>query len=723
MSLCTFRRIVPAALLALFALPAVGCAASEGGDDDAAKTEQGLSQIAPPPVAIPIAIPETGSVDQNGMMAFVVGKGEAFPLVFHAAKKAVKKIKTGFSIDGDLTLDTPAGPLTLAKAEVVFEWNADKSGIERFSGTVEIPAPGLGALSGFASVGAPARATLGWDYGKNLKTKLDAPMLDDRKYLAFDYTVGASASAGPVSFQAPGGKGGTLVLDPQDPSFFMTGGLLGLDSVGPLSDMALGLSARGLLPFEPQNTWGVEDEAKSFTGHVYAKGKVTLTRIPLSIDGELVVNVDPTGQGRRLGSALPEGVQLGANGTLSFTVDFLKFFTFEVPLAHATVGARITDAEQDAYVSGDVGPDTSWLPTPLPFIPSANAKVAAYVSSDIQKSHLKAEAEYVFKANKLYSLVPNMPQIMLKDIPIAKATLTANAQGIRVTGTASTPPIPILKPKATLAFDASFPEQPENFFMTMAGDLSIADFPLGAASARIDKNGMKAEGTFNTPISQIAMSGAVTGSGADLRGTIKVDLKGLQQVTQTVTDGAVCGYDYVRDGSVCGYETVRDGALCGSTIVKDAAICGSSYVTSAWECGTRTVTDGAICGWNYLKSAYECMASGFSNCKSPKSCDVASSCWVPNSCSIANTCTVAKSCEKAKTCETKVEVPDFDFGTLEGQLRVTVQSGKATGSVSGRVCKDGTCMSLGGARVELGASPRVCVSGLKGAVGEVCGAL
>ncbi len=774
------RRVIPAAFLAVLALSAVGCAAESsdaedndsteapgasehaGAGDETAAPGQGGSRAGHGPsrpgkngnrapgagektdgdeapgtneapgssaaggaafeqVPISSALP-TGVADANGIVTFVVGRNEELPLVFHAAESVVKEIANGFEVRGDLTLDTAAGPLTLASAEIVFEWTADHKSIERFSGTVEVPAPGLGALEGFATVGAPVRATIAWDLGKNLKAKLDAPMLDHRKYLAFDYSVGASASAGPVSFSAPGGKGGTLVLDPRDPSFFMTGGLLGLDAVGPLSDMALGLSARGLLPFEPANTWGVEDEAKGLTGHVYGKGRVNLTKIPVTIDGELVVNVDPTGKGRLIGSGLPEGVELGANGQVNLTVDFAKFFTFEVPLAKGTLGARITNAHQHAYVSGEVGPDADWMPSPLPFIPQSKARVAAFVDSDIAKSKLRAEADYTFKANKLYSLVPGMPQLGLRDIPVAKGTFSADRTGVRVTGTATTPIIPVLQPKAGLTVDAFFPStQPEAFYMSMNGELSFADFPLGSASARIDKNGMRANGLFSTPISQIAMAGSVTSSGATLEGKVTVDLRGAKQVAQTITDGAVCGYDYVRDGTLCGYETVRDGALCGTRTVRDAAICGTQYVTDAGQCGTEVITDGAICGWNVLKSAWDCAASGFTNCKSPKTCSVARSCNVARSCSVANTCEVGKTCAKAKTCETKVDVPDFDFGQLQGTLRVTAQSSKATAQVSGSVCTAGKCTPVGSARVELGASPRACVSGLPGALGEVCG--
>lgn len=102
---------------------------------------------------------------------------------------------------------------------------------------------------------------------------------------------------------------------------------------------------------------------------------------------------------------------------------------------------------------------------------------------------------------------------------------------------------------------------------------------------------------------------------------------------------------------------------------------------------------------------------------------MARSCNVARSCQIESTCTVGKTCEKAKTCETKVNVPDFDFGQLQGTLRVTAQNDKATAQVIGSLCTGGSCASIGSARVELGASPKVCVSGLPGAVGEVCGKL
>jgi len=728
------RRVVPALVLAFLASPLAACSASAGSadeprspdDESVASNDSALSIALPPPPAPAPApakiIPDTGAVDDLGNMALVLGKTSIAPVVFKVAQSAVKTIDSGFEVRGDLTIDTPAGPLTLAKGDLVFTWAANRAdGLETLRGSVEVPAPGLGALSDFAGAASPVRATIGYDLGKNLLAAgVVAPILEDRKYLVFDYEAGLSASAGPISVAAPGGKAGTLVLDPQDPSFYLTGGLLGLDAVGPLSDMALGLSARGLLAFNPQTTWGVEDQAKPFTGHVYAKGKVSLARLPINIKGELVTSIDPTGKGRRIGEGTPEGVQLGANGTVNLGIDFLKVFTFEVPLGKATVGARITKNEHRAYVSGEIGPDAEWLPSPLPFVPESKARAAAYLDSNVAQSFFTAQAAFGLKVNKLYSLVPGMPNLGLKDIDIAEATLRADATGFRVSGKAATPFIPVIKPKGQLAFDAYVPEQPENFTMTMTGELAIVDFPLANASARLDKSGMRASGTFKTPLSSLAMAGSVDDQGASLEGTLKMNVRGAKDVVQKVTDGAVCGYDYVKDGSICGYETVRDGAICGTRTVQDAAVCGSRVVTSAAVCGTHAVTDGAVCGWDVLKSGWSCMKSGFKNCKAPKTCQVANSCRVANSCNVANTCTTARSCDKAKTCDTKVTVPDFDFGDFEGKLSVAARAGGATGSVSGKLCKNGSCTAVPSAKVTLGSQPRACIKGIPDAPAEIC---
>ncbi|HSO38862.1 MAG TPA: hypothetical protein VLT33_40305, partial [Labilithrix sp.] len=345
-----------------------GAAAPSGSAPRSPSAPIGVVGAAPAaPIGVrapPHADEATGAPQADGFTSFVLAARNAAPIVLRTLTKNVKTLANGFSVSGDLTLETQLGPITLARGSLVLEWAADHAdGIKTLRGDVDVPFPKVGAMAGF--VDSPVHASIGWDLGANI-TATDLPINADRPYLFFDVSAGFSAAAGPISFAAPGGKAGRIYIDPTDPSIYLDGDLLGLGDIGPLSGMGVGLSARGLLPFTPVSTWGIENKVGNLHGHVYARGTVTLSRYPISIDGELFANVDPDGDGRSLFNGQSSGFEMGANGTLNVESDFLKFFTFKFPVAKATLGARFTAAEKYAYFSGVADPDDKWLPTVLP---------------------------------------------------------------------------------------------------------------------------------------------------------------------------------------------------------------------------------------------------------------------------------------------------------------------------------------------------------------------
>lgn len=652
-------------------------------------------------------------------------------LTFTVPSAGITAVTEGFAYKGSLVLDTPGGPLTLAGADIVFQGSAANA-IDTIVGTVEVPAPSTGALSGFASASGGPRATFGYALGSELKARgVEAPMLDGRKYIALDYSVGPSVSAGPVTLSAPGAQSGTLVIDPSDPSFYMTGDLIGLSSVGPFSGLGLGLSSRGLLPFTPNVTWGIEDQIKPLTGHIYSKGTVDLTRLPLSIDGEMVVNIDPSGKGRRLGEGEPEGVALGMNGTVNAFFDINGWLSFRLPLAHASLGARTSATESYGYLSGDIAPEISWIPAATPFVPASALRVAGYIDGDKTRSHFAAEGTYGFKVNKLTDLVPTMPKFPMGDCTIASATLSADKDGLKVAGTTTQSLFTSLPLKGTTGFSATFPADPQSFGIALTGDIDIATFPLASGSIALDKAGATIKGSFVTPLSSIEMLGNASLTGASFSGKVHVNLKGLRQVTETVTDGATCGYQTTASGARCGYSTVVDANRCGTSYVRNAGYCGSETVTNAALCGTRTVTDGAICGYNVITS---CFLHPSKCGKKAKSCSVANTCNVARQCNVPNTCSVENSCadlSKPKSCTKVSQVSGASFGTYDGTISVETKADGTVGSKTstGKQCEDvpvpllpdaHVCTPKADVSVELGAKPRLCMS-VSGAIGAVCG--
>lgn len=225
-------------------------------------------------------------------------------------------------------------------------------------------------------------------------------------------------------------------------------------------------------------------------------------------------------------------------------------------------------------------------------------------------------------------------------------------------------------------------------------------------------DGLAVEGTLSLPTLTASLRGEASDQGVSLTAAADFDfpLDGIDEVVETVTDGAICGWEdfacagqvvtdatlcgsqflrdaavcgssIVQDGTVCGYDTITDGArcgwqsvtdasicgsriitdamvcgshavqdatLCGSSIIQDAALCGTTILTDAATCGTRLVTDGAICGFEQVGNALGCAFGCFGNWEN--CCQQARTCQVVNTCQVANSCQIANTCNIANEC-------------------------------------------------------------------------
>lgn len=231
------------------------------------------------------------------------------------------------------------------------------------------------------------------------------------------------------------------------------------------------------------------------------------------------------------------------------------------------------------------------------------------------------------------------------------------------------------------------------------------------ANIKIYPKGLDIDGSLR----DTKISGKVNQFGVNLSGTTNIDthLSGASNFTNTVTDGAICGYKKVTDVAKCGFDTVKDSTKCGTKKVTDSVICGFKTVTSTTKCGSKYVTSGAKCGYDYIKDGTKCgwdFLSGLFGGKKAKSCKVAKKCKVAQSCKIAKTCKVAKSCKqpktcddlsKPKTCKPISNLGDY-LGKIHGQLTLSIKekvlenkdSTKLYGKIVGEYCFGGKCYGL-----------------------------
>ncbi len=593
---------------------------------------------------------------------------------------------TSLQASGSLLLLTPLGDMVLQEAELVFEYGSSPlAGIERLRGTAQVPFPDMGILAD-AEIGTPVIADVGLDYGSNL-ADLEAPLVDDRQYLFFKFSAGFEASVGPIGFKAPGGQSVTFVLDPQDPFFFLTGSLPGLSEIAGVEDLGIAMSLQGLIPFTPQTTWGIGDDIGNFDANLYLQGVIPFARLPLNLDGSLVVDVDANDDGNTLFNSLAPDVEYGGNGELNVGIDFLKFFSFGFNLGSASLGIKITSGEQNAYFSGMLEPDTSFLPQEVvPIRPSTTVNMAGLISDNIAKSFLRAEGEFRLDASSLGHLVG----VNLNDLNTTNAKFSADRNGIRLTGITRTSIYPGVGFDSDVQVDANFTGSPTDWGIGIRGQMDIAGTPISEGHLQVSTAGLSISGDFVTPLSRIGMSGQIDASGIEMRGNtgITIPISVVETVVEWVVNGAICGYDKVTDAAICGFDTVTSGAICGYKTVTSAAICGTKWVTSILECGWSVITGQG-------------------------GCNVAKSCDVPNTCSVPASCDIPRGCNKS----TDITLPKGEF---RGDIALLLGNQGIGGDVTGDYCHNGTCTTLTGGRVKAGSSGLEACITIPGGIGEVC---
>ena len=680
---------------------------------------------------------DDGKVGANGFATFILDPKGAYPVVIRTLEKNVKKLQDGFELSGTLSIQIPAyQQLTFLEAKVMLKMDSSKGqGLQAFEGTCRLPFPAQGLMQGM-KVNDLAIATVGYEVGSEIQN-VDAPIKADRKYFYFNFSGGLSATLANTTLSVGPNVAATMTLDPSDPSFFLNGTFGGM--LGPVEKGSIGLSWGGHIPFTPKRTWGIDAQAASFDGHVWLGGKISLVKLPLAVEGNTVIDLDPDDDGKSYFQDVSGGLKFGSNSDVMLSLSAKKIAGISVPLGGTTIIGHANPTKSYAYYSGELKAGHAFGNL-LPISNTSTMKVAGYLSQDIEESYLKAQGNVSLDATTL----SNWTGLDLGELAMAQVNLDINKDGVLVKGQADASFSPLIGLNGSATAEAFFNGAPGDWYVKMDGNMTVKGINLSAtAHAELSKNGIFMAGKMTTPISSVDMSGSITSAGVDLSGsaTVTIPIVAGKEVAQWVTDAAVCGYETVTDAAVCGYQTVTSAAkcgtqavtsaaLCGTKTVTSAAQCGTEYVTSTAKCGTKTVTSATQCGVKYVSCGASCVISLFQDCKctEAKSCQVAASCYaaktcqVAATCNIANTCSVPASCQKVKTCEQKVTIPDFNYGSFQGNVTVKIGNSGLTGSVSGQYCTTANnCTTLAGGRIDTsGGTPKACVD--VAGLGEFCAA-
>jgi hypothetical protein len=357
---------------------------------------------------------------QGGNTFFWTSPAGGSGLRFFAPSASVVTTANSATISGTITIGLHADDpgITLTNAQIVL--GLDGQGyVSTLVGTasVSLPDPGEDGLSwndlGTVTLGLGLGADLAANYG------VVAPMQGDRRYLVLVADAGLSGSYGDVQFSAGSSVSTTIVVDPLDPSVYFRGDLSGITGISALSDVGAGVSAQGLLAFQPAVTWGVEESLGSFDGHIVLEGAGNLGAgtLPLSVDGQVMV---------RLPTTAGAATEIGVNGTLTANMD-LGALTFSLPIGQASAGVQLSSQESHAYFSGVISADSAnILPSWVPIQTSGSLKAAGLLSSNVSTSFLKLQG-----------------QATLASYDLLNATLTIDSDSIGVTALAVLPGLQI----------------------------------------------------------------------------------------------------------------------------------------------------------------------------------------------------------------------------------------------------------------------------------------
>jgi hypothetical protein len=356
--------------------------------------------------------PRTGDV-QNGFYPIVLDRGGEAPHVLHAHVANVDDGGETIDVDGDVTLATPTGFVLIEDAQLAFDRDADGE-VVGVSGTAFVPMPGFALLDG-VTAGVGARADVGYSPGADLDAGV--PLREERSYLHFILESTAIFSAGDLVLSTDG-PGAVVVIDPADPGIFLRGDLVGLGSLGPINDVAIGLSFQGLIPYEPIVTPATDSGVtlETFDGNVWLQGNVDVPGLPLVLLGDTVVSVQ---------SPLTSddtSATIGGNGSMDLVFEVFGIDIFEARLANASATVHADDEGVRAAWAG--APDELVFADALPLAGEASWMTGH--ASDDGAPEVAADATLVISGGWLTgTLFTPLP-----DIPLAAGELLVGADDI-----------------------------------------------------------------------------------------------------------------------------------------------------------------------------------------------------------------------------------------------------------------------------------------------------
>ncbi|MGH7340399.1 MAG: hypothetical protein ACREKH_07905, partial [Candidatus Rokuibacteriota bacterium] len=392
-----------------------------------------------------------------GGSALVAKRGDLEPLPGGAGVVAGGNlaIPTGNVVGEDIVLAEAYLELRYSNPRA----GACNDGFDIVRGQTRLPVPLAGVLADAdVEIVHQPMASVGLDVGRNLIPPASpwcSPDLDcecqqfclevpvprsDAHYFFFDVDARYSFRIGAAVLDSPGAAA-TLILDPTDPFFYLSGSVMGIPGIKtPLNagSGGFGFSAHSQIPYVPVSTFGFDGREQEFSGDAAFNLTVPLyettsPRVSIGLTGNMVVSLDPDHDGDHpLTSPAAFGedpdLAIGANGLLSVSWSPFEsslggrsgagrakkptqkkvhseskkakkqnrpnpFLGLDLTLVSASASSRLHPTYNEIFLSGRVGVDDifpSWMPFP---VRGGGVSLAAYISTQKGESYARADGD------------------------------------------------------------------------------------------------------------------------------------------------------------------------------------------------------------------------------------------------------------------------------------------------------------------------------------------
>jgi hypothetical protein len=342
---------------------------------------------------------------------------------------------------------------------------------------------------------------LGYSDGKDIK-RLGAHATEGKKYLYFrsQAAPGFEESQGDISFGAGVDGGYTMVIEPNDPYFYLgvtpPGAGAGIDisssdEEDDSQDWGIGASYEAQIPYSPDVELAQGQDLSAFNGSHVVDGIIPIPPLAMEFDGSLTFQLPGSDFQQTLNAIssgqfqhLPRNVMVGGNGGISLGFDAFGPVGVSLDIGSASLGIiSANNADENAlsvFFSGEMEAGQWEVFDDIPFSPAqATLNVSALFGFDDLSENARPNSDSHFRAEGMYGLhsaaVEKLLGFGIGNLQQIKGVTEISKEGFYLKGVSlSQPNIPFVKFNKEVDVEITVPaSDPEDFILLLKGDMTL----------------------------------------------------------------------------------------------------------------------------------------------------------------------------------------------------------------------------------------------------------